>query len=130
MIYVIYLMTFTCLPSFILVIVGVINCVSQWNSTRLNPVEIRLAQKLDKRYCVIGMILVCATVAKLIIDMALEINAYGDSKILFQVISHLVSRLIDFLLLLIPMTTTCVFGKRCCCWCCCNACQPPLDELE
>ena len=129
-IYVIYLMTFTCLPSFILVIVGVINCVSQWNSTRLNPVEIRLAQKLDKRYCVIGMILVCATVAKLIIDMALEINAYGDSKILFQVISHLVSRLIDFLLLLIPMTTTCVFGKRCCCWCCCNACQPPLDELE
>jgi len=129
-IYVIYLMTFTCLPSFILVIVGVINCVSQWNSTRLNPVEIRLAQKLDKRYCVIGMILVCATVAKLIIDMALEINAYGDSKILFQVFSHLVSRLIDFLLLLIPMTTTCVFGKRCCCWCCCNACQPPLDELE
>ena len=129
-IYVIYLMVFTCLPSFILVIVGVINCVSQWNSTRLNPIEIRLAQKLDKRYNILGMFLVISTVAKLILDMAQEINAYESQTYVLQMSSYAISRFVDFLLLLIPFFTVCVFGKRCCCWCCCNACQPPLDELE
>ena len=129
-IYVIYLMVFTCLPSFILVIVGVINCVSQWNSTRMNPVDIRLAQKLDKRYNIVGMLLVIATVAKLILDMAQDINAYEDQSYHLKFWTYVISRLVDFLLLIFPIMTCCVFGKRCCCWCCCNACQPPLDELE
>jgi len=127
-IYAIYLMVYTCLPIFILVIVGVINCVSAWNSNRYHPIEIRLAQKLDTRFGFIGFLLILATVVYLILEMAPQIKAYESEAKILQLSIYGLSRIIDIILIIIPLTTTCVLGKRCCCWCCCKSCQPPLDE--
>ena len=121
-------MVFTCFPTFIIVIVGVINCVSSWNSTRYHPIEIRLARKLDIRFGITGFLLIMATVVYLILEMATQINAYQNETQMVIISIYGLSRFIDILLILIPLMVTCVLGKRCCCWCCCKPCQPPLDE--
>ena len=123
-----YLMVYTCFPIFIIVIVGVINCVSTWNSSRYHPIEVRLAQKLDLRYGFMGFLLITATVVYLILDMAPQIRAYENETQAVLFSSYGLSRFIDIILILVPLITTCVLGKRCCCWCCCKPCQPPLDE--
>ena len=127
--YAIFLMTFACLPTFILAIVGVINCVSSWNSSRYQPVEIRLARKLDFRFGFYGFLLIVIMVVYLIADLALEIEAYPREAHILVWIRFALSRLFDVLLILLPLSTTCVLGRRCCCWCCCKPCQPPIDDL-
>ena len=150
-IFVMYLMVFTVLPVFIIVIVGkpfsrkfffkvlkfftkffpsigVVNCVSSWHSTRINRVEFYLAQSLDRKFCLWTLCLILATATNLILDMSLKINAMKDQTQLLKLIEYCLTLFQYVLLILIPFITTCVLGKRCCCWCCCKACQPPLDD--
>jgi hypothetical protein len=127
-IYIVFLMTFTCLPAFIIVIIGVINCVSAWHSTRQVPIELKMSQKLDARFAIITTILIMVTVAKLILALAGEIDAYEESLQVVLISSYSLERFQDILLILFPLVTTCILGKRCCCWCCCRSCRPPLDD--
>jgi hypothetical protein len=127
-IYIVFLMTFTCLPAFIIVIISVINCVSAWHSTRQVPIELKMSQKLDARFAIITTILIMVTVAKLILALAGEIDAYEESLQVVLISSYSLERFQDILLILFPLVTTCILGKRCCCWCCCRSCRPPLDD--
>lgn len=129
-IYSIYLMIFTCLPAFVLVIVAVVNCVSAWNSTRLQPPEIKLAQKLDWKLAIVGSVLIVALVVTIIVTMAYNINAYANSGNVLIYLIYGLQRFLEMLLISIPITIASIFGKRCCCWCCCRPCRPPIDDLD
>lgn len=129
-IYSLYLFIFTCLPAFVLVIVAVVNCVSAWNSTRLQPPEIKMAQRLDWKLAIVGSVLILALVVAIIVTMALNINAYANAVHLLNHLIYGLDRLVEMLLISLPITIASIFGKRCCCWCCCKPCRPPIDDLD
>ena len=78
----IYLLLFVCAPAFIIVIVGVVNCVSTAHSTRQLEIGDYLARRLDKRHCVAAVLLLITMLVEHIVAMTVEIEAYADNELL------------------------------------------------
>lgn len=99
------------------------------NSTRLTPIEQQIAENLDRKYGFLTTFLILVTAVQLILEMSIKINALHEIVNIFRTIIYGITLFQCLFLILLPLTTTCVLGKRCCCWCCCKACQPPMDEI-
>ncbi len=72
---------FICNPIFVIVIIGVVNCVTQRHSTRQLLLANDLARQLDFRHGVAASILLAVWMAERIITMAVEIEAYEDDRV-------------------------------------------------
>ncbi len=73
---------FICNPVFVIVIVGVVNCVTQRHSTRLLYLANDLARQLDFRHGLTASILLIVWMAERIITMAVDIEAYEDDQVM------------------------------------------------
>lgn len=124
--YSIYLLLFTILPAFVIVICGVVNCVTAWNSTRPLTIDQMLTKRLDLRHGLTATPLIAVTIVLFIISMAEEIDAYENVNTILTLTTYSLTRAQDLLLTVFPISTAVVLGKRCCCnCCCCQCCKPP-----
>ena len=69
------------MPVFVVVIIGVVNCVTLRHSTRQLSVAVDRARRLDARHCVTAAFLLFAWMAERIVTMAVEIEAYEEDKV-------------------------------------------------
>lgn len=109
---------FICFPVFIVVITGVVNCVTHRNSTRQLPQADHLAQQLDFRHCVAATLLLFFWMAERIITMAVEIEAYEDDQVAMSALLYSrygLGYAVSLLASVIPLSTLCIFGRLSCC---------------
>jgi len=129
-VYAVYILVFTVTPIFMVVLIGVSNCVALAGSTRhRHPVQ-RLAMRLDRRLNVVSTFILALMLIHFTRQMAQEVQQKPDVSILVSSVLHL---LVDLLLLVIPCWTLSGVGHRSCCCpskrCCPDAIEKYGDEI-
>ena len=72
---------FICVPIFIIVIIGVVNCVTQRHSTRQLHLSNDLARLIDFRHAVTAGVMLFVWMAERIVTMAVDIEAYQNDQV-------------------------------------------------
>lgn len=116
-VYGLYLLVFSLLPSFFIVIVGAVNWVSDLNSGRPLKEARRTSRKLDHRLCVVSvfvlLLFLVATIMKF--SMALQVYQSKETSEITNLVTQTLEVLTDVFYALYPVVFVCMLGKFCCC---------------
>ena len=122
-IYTIFILVFTVLPIFMIVLIGVSNCISFGASSRKWHLVQKLAITLDRRCNITTLVLLALMLVHFTRKMSEEIDVgnnneaeeeFSDVSLLVSDIVHLV---VDVMMIIFPLLTACVLGRLCCCFC-------------
>ena len=120
-IYTIFILVFTVLPIFMVVLIGVSNCISFSASSRKWNYAQRLAIRLDRRYNVASLILLALMLVHFTRKMSEEIDVGSNYESEEEVsdasliISDIVYLVVDVMMIVFPILLTSVLGKLSCC---------------
>ena len=116
-VYGLYLLVFSLLPSFFIVIVGAVNWVSDLNSGRPLKEARRTSRKLDHRLCVVSvfvlLLFLVATIMKF--SMALQVYQSKETSEITNLVTQGLEVLTDVFYAPYPVVFVCMLGKFCCC---------------
>ena len=120
-IYTIFILVFTVLPIFMVVLIGVSNCISFSASSRKWDYAQRLAIRLDRRYNITSLILLALLLVHFTRKMSEEVHIVSNNESEEEmtdaslIVSNIVHLLVDVMMIVFPILLTIVLGKLSCC---------------
>ena len=115
-IYTIFILVLTVLPIFMIVLIGVSNCISFSASSRKWHLSQRLAITLDRRYNITTLVLLALMLVHFTRKMSEEVDVGNDSEEEFSdvslIVSDIVNLIVDVMTIVFSFLTICVL---CCC---------------
>ena len=131
-VYGIYLGAFIFIPSFLIVIFGTVNWVTDLNSTRALSPPKRTIRNLDHKLLILSIFVLLFFLVSMILEFSVKLQVFEDDQglLLTEWASVICWNCTALLYGMYPLMFICMLGRYCCCSCCCDVIVEEEDIEE